>query len=104
MTTTHAPEHSENLYSVYDSKVQAYLPPFTAVNDGVAIRHFSGSLRQNGIIQTHPEDFALWRIGTWKPADADINASHCECIAKAHELMAKLQAEMQNSLFTQEQK
>lgn len=86
-------ELSEKIYTVFDAKVVAYLPPFTATNDGVAERHFQGSLLQDGLIRRNPEDFSLWKIGAWCPKTALVKEMKPVCIAKAHELLATMEAE-----------
>lgn len=85
--------HQHKIYSVYDSKTQAYMPPFTANNDGVAVRHFQAGITQPGLIQSNPEDFSLWRIGLWQIETGHLEATDSECIAKAHEIVARLQAQ-----------
>lgn len=83
----------EAIYTVYDGKMLAYMAPFTAPNNAVATRHFSGSLLQDGLIRRNPEDFTLWRVGTWCPQNALVQEENPVCIAKAHELLAAMQAD-----------
>lgn len=89
-----SPAHQEHVYSVYDNKMMAYMAPFTARNDEVAIRHFQSGLQQDGMIRRNPEDFSLWRVGGWNPESAVIvTAKEGPLqIAKAHELLARMQA------------
>lgn len=54
-----------NLYSVYDRKSEAYSPPQTIVNDGVAIRMFNESCKSDpdSMWSKYYEDFSLFCLG-----------------------------------------
>lgn len=64
-----------NLYSIYDVKAQNYGNIFSARTDGLAIRVFSQiiSFSGNGDYARFPEDFALYRLGTFD----DISGAVC---------------------------
>lgn len=64
----------QNIYSIYDSKAQAYLPIWLAPNDLVAQRMF-GDLVEDGQSNPskHPEDFTLFRLGSFDPDQGVIN-------------------------------
>lgn len=53
------------VYSVFDKKARAYLQPFQAVNNPVAIRNFQAAVSNNpqSIFCQNPEDFELFHIG-----------------------------------------
>lgn len=56
----------QKLFSIYDSKVAAYLPPFTAATEGAAKRMVAASAMDT----THDfsrfgDDFTLFEIGVW---------------------------------------
>ena len=54
------------IFSIYDTKLQAYLAPFTAANNQVAIREFSQYANREGSpFQKHPADYQLIRVGDW---------------------------------------
>lgn len=54
------------IYSVYDVKAAAYLPPFFAVNDAVAHRNFvTAQADPDHIFAQHKDDFSLARVGEW---------------------------------------
>lgn len=60
-----------NIYSVFDSKAQAYGQPFHAPNDAVALRMFGGAVNDPGTqLNQYPEDFALYCLGAWDDQDA----------------------------------
>lgn len=90
---THEQTTQEGIYTVFDGKMLAYMAPFTAPNNAVAERHFQGSLLQDGLIRRNPEDFTLWRVGTWCPQTALVQEQKPVCLAKAHEILARLDAE-----------
>jgi hypothetical protein len=61
------------IYSVYDSKVEAYLQPFFMQAKGAAIRAFSDTVQDSSNnFGKHPEDYTLFELGTWD----DTNASY----------------------------
>lgn len=84
-----------NLYSVFDQKAEAYLPPFCSQNDATATRQFSNAVSlEDHDFHNHAEDYSLWIIGTFDQAKGLLikqdNALHT-CIAYAHELLAHLE-------------
>lgn len=55
-----------DIFSVYDSKAKAFLPPFFMVNSMVARRSFGEAANDaNHQFCKHPEDYTLFKIGTW---------------------------------------
>lgn len=60
---------SHKMFSVFDSKVKAFDPPFVMRNAAEALRSFSLAVNhpdnKNGKIATFPADFTLFEIGTW---------------------------------------
>lgn len=53
-------------YTVYDSKVQAYMSPFMAQNAGHATRMFADAVAdEKSVLNKHPEDYTLFEIGSW---------------------------------------
>lgn len=54
------------LFSVYDTKMEIYAPPFIAHNDATGIRHFGDMARSEHYpYRQHPKDYVLFNIGTW---------------------------------------
>lgn len=53
-------------FSVYDSKVSAFMNPFLARTSAEAIRSFADAVGnpQQGFCK-HPEDYTLFEIGSW---------------------------------------
>jgi len=86
----------QNLYSVYDVKADRYLPPYSAVGDGMAIRAFSNAVFDtDSDFHKHSTDFSLWRVGTWDQTKGVPATSKKECVAQAHELLTQLTLELQ---------
>lgn len=55
-----------NCYAVYDSKACAFLAPFFAAANGLAIRMFSDAANDpSTTLHKHPSDFNLYQIGTF---------------------------------------
>lgn len=79
-----------NLYSVFDSKADSYLAPFTSSNHATATRQFhTAVLEPTHDFHIHSEDYALFHVGTFNSSSAEITGSRAPiCIAKAHELLA----------------
>lgn len=55
-----------NVYSVYDSKVKAYMQPFMAQTNGQALRMFEDTVRdEKTVLHMHPEDYTLFALATY---------------------------------------
>lgn len=51
---------------IYDSKAEAYMSPFVMRSDGEAIRAFGDAVAKGGTpMSDHPEDYHLYRVGTF---------------------------------------
>lgn len=54
------------MYTVYDSKVNAYLQPFFMKSNGEALRAWEESCNDNKTsFYKYPQDFTLFEIGIW---------------------------------------
>lgn len=79
------------IYSVYDSKIEAYMPPLFLRSHGEAIRMFeSAVLSVDHQFAKNPEDYCLFYLGTWD----DIKALSemlltPQPLAKANEVIAR---------------
>lgn len=59
------------VYSVLDTKADAFAPPFFVHRDEVAVRAFRDAvLDPQHPMSRHPEDYKLYRIGTFSDSDA----------------------------------
>lgn len=55
-----------HMFTVYDSKAKAYLPPFFMGQIGQAVRAFSDCVdNAEHAFSKHPEDYTLFRCGTF---------------------------------------
>ena len=81
------------MYSIFDSAAAAYMRPFFVQTDSVALRAFQDlAINAEHEVGRHPEHYSLFRIGEFD--DNEIGKSYfegVECIAQAHELVAKAQ-------------
>lgn len=54
------------IFTVYDSKAEAFLSPFLFSSTGQALRAFADSVADsNHQFARHPEDFTLFELGTY---------------------------------------
>ena len=73
-----------NIFSVFDSKLNAYMTPFFAKNVGVALRSFSDLVSDSrSVVAQHPEDFFLFRIGSFSEDSGEIVPETPLQVAKA---------------------
>lgn len=55
-----------NVYSVYDTKMEVFAPPFFTVNDAVGMRHFGDMAKSDQFpYRAHPKDYVLFWLGEW---------------------------------------
>jgi hypothetical protein len=56
----------KNIYTIYDSKAEAYMSPWFVDKDGQALREFQDVVRNPDTpFHKHPEDYTLFKIGTY---------------------------------------
>lgn len=61
----------QKMFTVFDSKAEAYLPPFFMNSKGVAIRSFSDTVNDpSSQFNKHPADFTLFELGEYNEQDA----------------------------------
>lgn len=61
------------IFTVFDSKAEAYLQPFFMQSKGKAIRAIQNTLEDpNTDLSKYPEDFTLFEIGEYDDQDASI--------------------------------
>lgn len=59
------------MYSVYDSKAEAFLPPFFMLSRGSAIRDFSDAVNDaSHVFFKHREDYTLFELGSFDDSSA----------------------------------
>lgn len=61
------------IFSIYDQKAHAYLPPFTLPNSDMALRTFADCVNADGhAFNRHPSDYTLCELGVYDDSDAKI--------------------------------
>ncbi len=69
------------VFSVFDVKVGAYLPPFIAQNELAAIRSFTDCVRDDThAFGRNPHDYSLFFLGDWNDEDAEYCLETRQCI------------------------
>lgn len=54
------------VFSVFDSKAQAYLTPFFSPTNGTAMRAWDKAVNEKGCpFEQNPEDYTLFEVGQW---------------------------------------
>lgn len=62
-----------NMYSIYDEKAKAYLPPFVLPETGMAIRTFSDCCNsKDHQFGLHPSHYTLFQIATFDDNDGTL--------------------------------
>lgn len=62
------------IFTVFDSKAEAYLPPFYMTTKGQAIRAFSDSVNDpTHVFMKHPEDYTLFLLGSFEDTTASFH-------------------------------
>jgi len=79
------------LFCVYDSKVEGYLPPYTAMNRAVAGRIFETAVMQEGHdFNNHADDYSLFEIGHYEPDSGEVvSKKPVSVVAQAHHIINK---------------
>jgi len=61
------------IFSVYDSKIEAYMQPFFMQSKGAALRAFMDTLAdKSSVLAKHPEDYTLFEIGEFDDTNCTI--------------------------------
>lgn len=77
------------VYSIFDSKVAIYVPPFFVRNEGEMIRRLSDWVNsgQNNDLAKHPEDYTLYFLGEWDDNTAGFVANEPSAVITAASLV-----------------
>lgn len=63
----------DKIFVIKDEKSLSYGPPFTSMTRGSAIRDIQEGLSKgHAIWARHPQDFALYEIGSYSPSTGEI--------------------------------
>jgi hypothetical protein len=62
------------VFSVYDTKSEAFSTPFFMASHGMAIRAFEDQVNSpdSGLLYLHSSDFTLYRVGTYDDASGTL--------------------------------
>lgn len=62
------------IYSIFDSKAEAFMQPFFAATEGVALRYVTNAASEEGHeFNRHAEDYTLFEIGAFNESDGSID-------------------------------
>ena len=62
-----------NIFSILDSKAEAFMQPFYAQTKGLAVRSFTEALNDSkSIFYKYPSEFLLYEVGTFDDKDCSI--------------------------------
>jgi len=75
---------SHKIYSIFDSKAEAYLQPFFATTDGVAMRMFEQAIVNNAQFAQYAEDYSLWTVGHWDETDGTLAPTRITVLDYGH--------------------
>ena len=65
------------MFSVYDAKAKAYLPPFILPEIGQATRTFGDCVNnKEHQFGAHPSDYSMFKIGTYDDAKGKVDPCH----------------------------
>ena len=79
------------IFTVYDSKAEAYMPPFFMQSTGQAMRVFEDTVKdEEHAFAKHPEDYTIFELGVFDDQNATFEIYITSIsLAKAIELCAK---------------
>jgi hypothetical protein len=81
-----------NMYSIYDRASGVYDRPWCAHSDEMAMRMFGDQATgADTYIGKHPEDFTLFRVGTWDDNKGQIVGEAPEKVVNGVEIVAATQ-------------
>lgn len=70
------------VYSIYDSKVEAYLPPLFFKSKGEFLRSFGEAVNDpKSTISKYPSDYTAFELGSW---------DDCKCIFDLYKVPVSL--------------
>ena len=72
----------KRIYSIRDTKAEAFLKPFYLPNDNTAIRAVSDAIEQDQEFQKHKEDYILFQIGYFDDNTGEITSTETPNLIK----------------------
>nr|UXQ88001.1 MAG: nonstructural protein [Microvirus sp.] len=87
------------IFTIRDSKANAYLTPFFSPTSAVAIRSCLSAMQEEGHqFRVHVEDFSLYRIGSYDDDTGRITADDPEIVSNLVDLIPINSEEIEPSL------
>lgn len=78
------------IVAVHDRQLNAFMRPFIAQTPGQALRSFRDEINRPGSdLNSHPEDYALFKIGEFEEATGHLTGNKPEQLAIATNLIEK---------------
>lgn len=76
------------MVAVFDVKTGSYARPIAVPADGAAVRSFQDAVNDAGTeYNKHPEDYAMFNIGTYDDISGEIIATKPRILAQASSLL-----------------
>lgn len=77
-------------FTVYDTKAEAYLDPFFARNEAVALRMVEAAARKEGHeFNVYAHDYQVYRCGSWDGATGTLKGEPVVHLCNVVELLAR---------------
>ncbi len=87
------------VFTVYDVKANAYLPPFVLPETGMAVRTFADAINdKDHAFGKHPGDYTLFDIGLFNDATGLLDGESPKSVHNGIELVARSGDEDQGEL------
>lgn len=80
----------QKLYTVYDEKAEAFLPPFFVPQHGLALRAFKDCVNsKDHQFGKHPADYTLFYLGDWDDSDCEFDLGARKSLGNGVEFIDK---------------
>lgn len=81
-----------NVFSIYDEKAQAFLPPFVLPKTAMAVRTFSDCVNSSDHqFSLHPQDYTLFNLGIWDDETGEYTIDQKKALHNGVELIERQQ-------------
>lgn len=78
----------QQIFTVYDEKAEAYLPPFFVPTKGIATRAFKDCVNSpDHQFGKHPADYSLFYLGEWTDHDSKFHTNDRKMIGNGVEYL-----------------
>ena len=80
----------QQIFSIYDVKAEAFMPPFCQANKNTAQRGFAEAVNNPDVpIGKHPQDYTLFSIGYYSEAKGEITPHPAESVGNGMEFLTQ---------------